>query len=197
MVLNLSPYRMSWLSFAATMTLISSTKHEWFYLFIKCFKLLCLVYGLNSKDQKGRVSCINLFCSLNKWSSTQQAKWQIKNINQTSLYLTALSKNISPQFRCCRPYSDPLQQDDSCVAQLYIKIYLFLSWRADPPCWGTPSWPEWSMALKSPWCCASRRSPAPHRVAAGHSRWTGRRRNTHSCSPVGTRTAAPLPALCP
>lgn len=65
------------------------------------------------------------------------------------------------------------------------------------PCWGTPSWPGWSRAWRSPWCCASRLSPAPHRASGGHSKWRDRRRSTPSSPPVGTTAAALRPALCP
>lgn len=61
----------------------------------------------------------------------------------------------------------------------------------------TPSWPGWSTAWRSPWCCASKQSPGPRRAAAGHSRWRGRRRSTLSCPPEGTTGGAPPPAQCP
>lgn len=65
------------------------------------------------------------------------------------------------------------------------------------PCWGIPSWPEWSRAWRNPWCCASRRSPAPHQAGAGHSRWRGRQQSTLSFPPAGTTAAAPRQVLYP
>lgn len=64
------------------------------------------------------------------------------------------------------------------------------------PCSSILSWPEWSRAWQSPWCCASRQFPKQHQAGGDHSKWRGKPQNTPSSPPAGTTATVLLPVQC-
>lgn len=68
-----------------------------------------------------------------------------------------------------------------------LEKHLLLPWSS------IPSWPEWSTAWQSPWCCASTLFPRQRPASGDRSRWTDKHQSILSCSLARTTATTLLP----